>query len=311
MLSLPNPFLITFVRPLYARIDLMLCKMLLSSFEEFLAWHNSGLEADGYELTIGHKKRIYAYSQVLNVRFAHEAGMDFPHRSSGKPQVPGFYLMRDYQRLMSSVDREQPEAVELRVQGAIPIALQGSYFVTGPGVLKQDGAHVHPFDGHGLVRKFQIDGQTGRVIYQSSFVRTPAFIDEAAHTPARPATVATSSLIGVLLPTAGMILTEAFKERVRVFKAKLDRLARLARGPGFSDMPVLKRGIGTNTQIWRNFLQISGLVPDRNPSNTCIIPIDNGKRLLSAYEGGLPFLMDGNTLETLGDAQVCMPKEAS
>jgi len=46
----------------------------------------------------------------------------------------------------------------LEVEGVIPSALQGDYFVTGPGILKQDGKNVYPFDGHGLVRRFSIDG---------------------------------------------------------------------------------------------------------------------------------------------------------
>lgn len=218
--------------------------------------------------------------------------------------VPGFYIMSDYQTLMRSVDNEEPEARELPVLGAIPKALRGCYFVTGPGVLRQDGAHVHPFDGHGLVRRFQIDGRKGRVQYQSSFVRTPAFIDEAAHGSNKSFNL-TPALISALLPTAGLVLTEAFKERLRSILRKHDRLATWARHrlakTSVSNMPVLKRGIGTNTQIWRNFVRISGLIPDRNPSNTCIIPVDGGRKLLSAYEGGLPFLMEGSTLETTGE----------
>jgi len=259
------------------------------------------LGGDGHQLNSEHKKRIYAFTQVLNARFARDAGMQLP-------DVPGFYIMSDYQSLMRGVDNEEPEARDLSVQGAIPKALEGCYFVTGPGVLRQDGAHVHPFDGHGLVRRFQIDGQQGRVLYQSSFVRTPAFIDEAAHAQpgaSKAASNLTPALISALLPTAGLVLTETFKERLRGTLRKHDRLARWARlrlaKICVGEMPVLKRGIGTNTQIWRNFLRISGLIPDRNPSNTCIIPVDSGRKLLSAYEGGLPFLMAGNTLETLGE----------
>ena len=40
-------------------------------------------------------------------------------------------------------------------------------------------------------------------------------------------------------------------------------------------------------------------MPLRNPSNTCLRPLGQDK-LLSLYEGGLPFELDANSLETLG-----------
>lgn len=76
---------------------------------------------------------------------------------------------------------------------------------------------------------------------------------------------------------------------------------------GVNEMPILHRGVGTNTRIWRNFLHLTcmfgrGLVPKRNPSNTCVIPFNKGRSLLSAHEGGLPFIMDARTLETNGES---------
>jgi len=52
-------------------------------------------------------------------------------------EVPGFYLLEDYQQLLRGVDKEDTSPYNLEIEGVIPQGLIGNYFVTGPGVLRQ------------------------------------------------------------------------------------------------------------------------------------------------------------------------------
>ena len=71
----------------------------------------------------------------------------------------------DYQFLFMSQRSESVEAVELRVvEGSVPNDLEGTYYLAGPGLFSDDhGSSVHPFDGHGYLRKFHI--HSGSVSY--------------------------------------------------------------------------------------------------------------------------------------------------
>ena len=137
------------------------------------------------------------------------------------------------------------------MQGVIPLALRGAYFVTGPGVLEQDGENVHPFDGHGFIRRFEIDGSRGRggrVTFKSRFVRTSSFLDEIDNAS-----------------------EEAIKAMPIIHRyVGWQNLYRMEYDTKYSDILHTYRGVGTNTQIWRNFLHLKcmfgkGLVPIRNP----------------------------------------------
>jgi hypothetical protein len=236
----------------------------------------------------------------------------FKTNTDGRPAVPGWYLLSDYQRLFEGVEAEEDEE-SVEISGTIPRGLNGVYFVTGPGIFLQDDRTVHPFDGHGLVRRFEIDGRRGKVSFKSRFVRTPVFERETA-----------------------------------TLKSKRGTNARcLNAGLNVGAIPILQRGIGTNVEILRNVLEGrfgEFLLVHRNPSNTwcvcdvcihihvyiyvhththtyththahththtCIhthahtsvTPLGRNK-LLSSYEGGLPFLLDADSLETLGGAR--------
>ena len=225
----------------------------------------------------------------LNIEFAHKANMTFHKSATGQHDdadttrdVPGFYLLEDYQKLFQSVDDEHVQE-DVEIEGILPAGLSGVYYITGPGIFMQCGLPVHPFDGHGLIRRFQIDGKMGRVSYKSRFVRTEAFKHEAA------------ALNSKLLDKVSVSDDKATKAGG---KASLSLKKRWT-----SSMPFLKRGVGTNVEIFRNFLEgRTGefLLVQRNPSNTCVIPVGRNK-LLSTFEGGLPFLIDADTLETIGD----------
>lgn len=200
--------------------------------------------------------------RLSNLKFARHAKLSFPSHT-GTLQVPDHYLLEDYQHLLQGVGEFCEECV---IEGTIPRSLRGSYFITGPGILQQNGKNVHPFDGHGLIRKFAIDGRQGTVSFSSKFVRTPAFVKEA-----REVDSGADALWG-------------------------------------GEMPLIFRGLGTNTNLWDQLrvgnLQSVSLAPEtfvttRNPSNTCIIPIGDGRKLLSLFEGGLPCLLDAETLETI------------
>ena len=227
----------------------------------------------------------------LNIEFANKTNMTFQKSATGQHDdadptrdVPGFYLLEDYQKLFQSVDDEHVQE-DVEIEGILPAGLSGVYYITGPGILMQDDGetNVHPFDGHGLIRRFQIDGKRGRVSYKSRFVRTEAFKHEAA------------ALNSKLLDKLSVSDDKATKAGGKASFSLKKRWT--------SSMPFLKRGVGTNVEIFRNFLDgRTGefLLVQRNPSNTCVIPVGRNK-LLSTFERGLPFLIDTDTLETIGD----------
>jgi len=160
----------------------------------------------------------------------------FKTNGDGRPAVPGWYLLSDYQRLFEGVQAEEDEE-NVEISGTIPSGLNGVYFVTGPGIFLQDDRTVHPFDGHGLVRRFEIDGRRGKVSFKSRFVRTPVFEREMATLKSKRGT------------------------NIRYLNAGLNAGA----------IPILQRGIGTNVKILRNVIEGrfgEFLLVHRNPSNT-------------------------------------------
>ncbi|KAK9273210.1 hypothetical protein L1049_018017 [Liquidambar formosana] len=87
----------------------------------------------------------------------------------------------DYQFLFVSQRSETAEPVTLRVvDGAIPADFpSGTYYLTGPGLFTDDhGSTVHPLDGHGYLRAFNIDGVTGEVQFMARYVKTEAQVEE-------------------------------------------------------------------------------------------------------------------------------------
>ena len=57
------------------------------------------------------------------------------------------------------------------VDGALPTDLSGSFYVNGPGLMSFDHKRsMHPFDGHGFVRRFHI--KDGKASLTSRFVKT-------------------------------------------------------------------------------------------------------------------------------------------
>nr|GMD36527.1 carotenoid cleavage dioxygenase 7, chloroplastic [Ipomoea batatas] len=87
----------------------------------------------------------------------------------------------DYQFLFVSQRSEAAEPVALRVvEGAIPADFpSGTYYLTGPGLFTDDhGSTVHPLDGHGYLRTFEIDGETGKVTFMARYIRTEAQAEE-------------------------------------------------------------------------------------------------------------------------------------
>ena len=67
--------------------------------------------------------------------------------------------------------------VSLGFEGQIPTALlQGDYYLIGPGKIAEYGRRVHPFDGHGLLRKFTF--YNDKIAFRSRFVETEAYTTE-------------------------------------------------------------------------------------------------------------------------------------
>ncbi|KAK4738571.1 hypothetical protein R3W88_002268 [Solanum pinnatisectum] len=87
----------------------------------------------------------------------------------------------DYQFLFVSQRSEATEPISLRVvEGSIPSDFpSGTYYLTGPGLFADDhGSTVHPLDGHGYLRTFEIDGGTGQVKFMARYIETEAQAEE-------------------------------------------------------------------------------------------------------------------------------------
>ncbi|KAL5752427.1 hypothetical protein ACOSQ2_022934 [Xanthoceras sorbifolium] len=87
----------------------------------------------------------------------------------------------DYQFLFVSQRSESAEPVSLRaVDGAVPPDFpSGTYYLAGPGMFSDDhGSKVHPLDGHGYLRAFEIDGVAGEVRFMARYVKTEARVEE-------------------------------------------------------------------------------------------------------------------------------------
>ncbi|TXG59840.1 hypothetical protein EZV62_014413 [Acer yangbiense] len=83
----------------------------------------------------------------------------------------------DYQSLFISQRSETTDPIALRVvDGAVPPDFpSGKYFLADPGMFSDDhGSSVHPLDGHGYVRAFEIDGGGGEVRFMLEYVKTEA-----------------------------------------------------------------------------------------------------------------------------------------
>ncbi|OIT08633.1 carotenoid cleavage dioxygenase 7, chloroplastic [Nicotiana attenuata] len=87
----------------------------------------------------------------------------------------------DYQFLFVSQRSEATEPITLRVvEGAIPTDFpSGKYYLTGPGLFADDhGSTVHPLDGHGYLRTFEIDSGSGQVKFMARYIETEAQAEE-------------------------------------------------------------------------------------------------------------------------------------
>lgn len=64
------------------------------------------------------------------------------------------------------------------VDGALPADFPvGTYYLTGPGMFSDDyGSTVHPLDGHGYLRAFEI--HNGKVDFMAKYIETEAQVEE-------------------------------------------------------------------------------------------------------------------------------------
>ncbi|GKU88476.1 hypothetical protein SLEP1_g2736 [Rubroshorea leprosula] len=87
----------------------------------------------------------------------------------------------DYQFLFMSQRSETAGPITLRlVDGAIPLDFpSGTYYLIGPGLFSDDhGSTVHPLDGHGYLRAFNIDGVNKEAKFMAKYVKTEAQVEE-------------------------------------------------------------------------------------------------------------------------------------
>ena len=81
-----------------------------------------------------------------------------------------------YLRSNASVEPEFDQALQL-VEGKLPAELRGVLYRNGPGKMEAFGQRYdHPFDGDGMVTRFEFNGQSVR--YRNRYVRTEEFIAE-------------------------------------------------------------------------------------------------------------------------------------
>ncbi|MFM7423945.1 MAG: carotenoid oxygenase family protein [Elainella sp.] len=88
------------------------------------------------------------------------------------------YSLEDWRQGYQSLTQEYDYWIE-DVEGTVPVELNGTLFRNGPGLLDIKGQRFHhPFDGDGMICGFTFS--EGRVHFRNRFVRTQAFLEEAA-----------------------------------------------------------------------------------------------------------------------------------
>lgn len=77
-------------------------------------------------------------------------------------------------RLVAFENGRETDVSQVRIEGAIPPTLAGSFYRNGPALFERgDVRYRHWFDGDGLVQRWRI--RDGAVSYTSRFVQTPKF----------------------------------------------------------------------------------------------------------------------------------------
>jgi all-trans-8'-apo-beta-carotenal 15,15'-oxygenase len=98
--------------------------------------------------------------------------------SSAAPVRAAAYSREDWQRGYQS----QPQELDYRItdcEGQVPLALEGTLFRNGPGLLDIHGQRIHhPFDGDGMICQFTL--QNGQVHFRNRYVRTEGYVAEQA-----------------------------------------------------------------------------------------------------------------------------------
>lgn len=86
------------------------------------------------------------------------------------------YSQEDWKRGYESQKGEYSYWID-RLEGEIPLELEGTLFRNGPGALDVHGTPVqHPFDGDGMITAIAI--KNGKAYFQNRFVKTKEFIEE-------------------------------------------------------------------------------------------------------------------------------------
>eukprot|EP00741_Cyanophora_paradoxa_P019949 tig00021179_g19254.t1 len=91
----------------------------------------------------------------------------------GAEKFPDDGLDRGDYAALWDVDAKEEEGYFLEVEGSLPPEIVGTLFVNGPGSVRIGGQLIHPFDGHGFIRRFSVAG--GRVHFSSRYVQTEAY----------------------------------------------------------------------------------------------------------------------------------------
>ncbi|KAG9452202.1 hypothetical protein H6P81_005106 [Aristolochia fimbriata] len=109
-----------------------------------------------------------------------DAFTSYDHEKEEDDEVTA--LLLDYQNLLAPprpIPTSTPTLLRT-VEGAVPADFpSGTYYLVGPGLNSDDrGTTVHPFDAHGYLRAFAVDGGSGEVTYSGRYVETEAWKEE-------------------------------------------------------------------------------------------------------------------------------------
>jgi all-trans-8'-apo-beta-carotenal 15,15'-oxygenase len=86
------------------------------------------------------------------------------------------FCRADWQKGYRSLPQEYAYQID-EIEGKIPLALEGTLFRNGPGLLERNGqVYGHPFDGDGMICAISIS--QGKAHFANSYVKTPEFLAE-------------------------------------------------------------------------------------------------------------------------------------
>jgi all-trans-8'-apo-beta-carotenal 15,15'-oxygenase len=170
----------------------------------------------------------------------------------------------DYATALENVEESHYEITD--IVGSIPPHLEGTLFRNGPAMFKIGNMKepCHPVDGDGMISR--VSFSNGRAFFRSSFVKTEGFLRQQK--------------------AGKMVQKGACGTKVEASTIFED---------WFKNIPLVGLlGLDFSSTDFKN----------TSNTNTCMFPSRDKHRLLTLWEGGLPYEMDPETLETIGETSL-------